>query len=106
MKLFKESNNQWAVRCHLVDDMDLDIEVTCYLDTTIVNINIIDHSCKEGMIINKQLDGEFVRLLAGGIVYWHGHIRDGHFKQASTSLAIPNQIEFYDINQTIELEYE
>ena len=106
MKLFKEAPGVWAVRCFLQDDMDLDIEVTCYLDKTTVNINIIDHSCKEGMIINKQLDGEFVRLLAGGIVYWHGHIRDGHLKCTSVIGAVPDEIKFRDINQTIQLEYE
>ena len=106
MKLFKESDNQWAVRCHLVDDMDLDIEVTFLGDKTIVNINIVESSCREGLIIHKQLDGEYVQLFSGGIVYWHGHIRDGHLKCTSVIGAVPDEIKFIDINQTIQLEYE
>lgn len=105
MKLFKEAHGVWAARCHLIYDMDLDIEVRFY-NVVSVCINIIDSSCKEGMIINKQLDGVFVRFFAGDLQYFHGHIENGQFKQTSRDDALPTAIRFCDIDKTIQLEYE
>lgn len=106
MMLFKEGDNSWAARCHLVDDMDLDIEVQLLSDRTAVIIYIADALCREGIVIHKQEDGDEVKLSAGGIVYWRGIIRDGTLKRSSRSRALPTEIHFADINKTIKLRYE
>lgn len=107
LQLYKVMPNIWGVRCHLIYDMDLDIEVSKYSDGCVcVNIYIADSSCREGVIINKQLDGETIKVLSGGICWWSGVVQDGHFKKVSRHGALPTKIKLLDIAQEIDLTYE
>lgn len=105
MLVYKVMPNVWGVRFHLIDDMDLDLEVIRNHDSVCVSIWIADICCRDGIIINKQLDGETIQLLSGGIRWRSGVVQHGHLK-VSGHEALPTKLKLLDINKEIDLVYE
>lgn len=115
MQLFKENESEWAAKLFLQDDIDLDITVIKDGSNVSISVYVLEHSTG---IINKQLDGELITIMIGGLYDGAEVVEDGHLKMRSFLLSpdrvekllrydgLPTMLRLRDTGHEIPLSYQ